>query len=137
MTFTFDVKGNRELPLIVGQLNVILPKHYWEGKDANGEPRDITKSTLEPPVGSGPYRVKEFDAGRSITYERVKDYWAKDLPVVKGQWNFDEITLRLFPRPHAGASRRSRPAQIDSGSRTVAKDWATALRLSTPSRRGW
>ena len=58
--------------MIVGQLNV-LPKHYWEGKDANGEQRDLTNTTLEPPVGSGPYRIKEVDAGRAITYERVKD----------------------------------------------------------------
>ena len=61
------------------------------GQGANGEPRDLGKSTLEIPLGSGPYRIKEVDAGRTITYERVKDWWAKDLPVTKGQWNFDEI----------------------------------------------
>ena len=81
VTFTFDVKGNRELPQIVGQLSV-LSKKFWEGTGPDGQPRDIMKSTLEIPVGSGAYRVKSFDAGRSITYERVKDYWAKDLPVM-------------------------------------------------------
>ena len=95
VTFTFDSKGNRELPQIVGQLPV-LPKHFWEAKGANGEPRDLTKSTLEMPLGSGPYRIKSVDPGRAINYERVKDYWAKDLPVSKGQWNFDEIKLTYF-----------------------------------------
>ena len=93
--FEFDVKGNRELPMIVGELPV-LPKHFWEGTGANGEPRDLSKSTLEIPLGSGPYRIKHVDAGRTITYERVKDWWAKDLPVSKGQWNFDEIKFVYF-----------------------------------------
>ena len=95
VTFTFDVKGNRELPQIVGQLSV-LSKKFWEGTGADGQPRDIMKSSLEIPVGSGAYRVKSFDAGRSITYERVKDYWAKDEPVAKGQYNFDEFKLTYF-----------------------------------------
>ncbi len=60
--FTFDVTGNRELPLIVGQLPV-LPKHHWEATGSNGEPRDLSKMTLELPLGSGPYRVKDVDAG--------------------------------------------------------------------------
>ncbi len=87
--FTFDKAGNRELPHIVGELTV-LPKHYWEDKGANGEPRDLAKSSLEIPVGSGPFKVKSVDAGRAIVLERVKDYWAKDLPIMRGQYNFDE-----------------------------------------------
>jgi microcin C transport system substrate-binding protein len=74
VTFYFDTKGNRELPMIMGQLT-ILPKHYWTGKDAKGEQRDPMKTTLEPPLGSGPYRIKDVSPGRSITYERVADYW--------------------------------------------------------------
>jgi len=73
VTFTFDVKGNRELPMIMGQLT-ILPKHYWTGKNANGKQRDPLKTTLEPPLGSGPYRIKQVSPARSITYERVQDY---------------------------------------------------------------
>ena len=95
VTFRFDVKGNRELPMIITELPV-LPKHYWQGTGANGEPRDLGKSTLEVPLGSGPYRIKEVDAGRSITYERVKDWWAKDLPASKGQWNFDELKFVYY-----------------------------------------
>src|SRR5690606_37070163 len=93
--FTFDVAGNRELPMIVGQLYV-LPKHYWEAKGSDGAPRDLSKSTLEVPLGSGPYRIAHVDAGRSITYKRVKDWWAKDLPVSRGQWNFDELRYIYF-----------------------------------------
>src|SRR6187455_695769 len=80
VTFTFDGPGNRELPTIVGQL-MILPKHWWEGTDANGNKRDIRGTTLEPPLGSGPYKIKSFVPGRSLTLERVKDYWGAKLPV--------------------------------------------------------
>lgn len=73
VTFRFDVKGNRELPHIVGQLT-ILPRHFWEASGPGGEKRDINKSTMEIPLGSGPYKIKSVDPGRAITYERVVDY---------------------------------------------------------------
>ncbi|MGE0458795.1 MAG: extracellular solute-binding protein [Bauldia sp.] len=95
VTFTFDAPGNRELPSIVGQLTV-LPQHYWEGTDANGNPRDISAPTLEPPLGSGPYRIASFDPGRSLVYERVPDYWAANLNVNVGSNNFDEIRYEYF-----------------------------------------
>ena len=95
VTFTFDVKGNRELPMIMGQLT-ILPKHYWTGKDKDGNQRDPLKTTLEPPLGSGPYRIKQVTPARTISYERVADYWGKDLPVNRGQWNFDEIRFDYY-----------------------------------------
>ena len=98
VTFRFTVKGNRELPQIVGEM-FVMPKHYWLGKDANGKPRNIAKSTLEPPVGSGPYRIKSVDAGHSIVYERVKDYWAKDLPVNAGMNNLDTIRYLTYGDP--------------------------------------
>ncbi len=93
--FNFDSTGNRELPKIMGQLD-ILPKHWWEGTNDEGEKRDISKSTLEPPLGSGPYRIKDFSAGRNVTYERVEDYWGKDLPIRVGTNNFDEIEYISF-----------------------------------------
>ena len=95
VTFRFSVKGNRELPQIVSEFPV-MPKHWWTGKDANGVARDITKSTKESPVGSGPYKIKSADTGRKIVYERVTDYWAKDLPVVAGMWNFDTISYVTY-----------------------------------------
>lgn len=93
--FTFDQPGNRELPVIVAQL-MVLPKHWWEGADKDGKKRDITATTLEPPLGSGPYRVKEFSPGRSLVLERVKDYWGAKLPVNVGQDNFDELRYEFF-----------------------------------------
>ncbi|MEE2760805.1 MAG: ABC transporter substrate-binding protein, partial [Pseudomonadota bacterium] len=77
--FTFKGTTNQELPLILGQLP-ILPKHYWAE-------RQFDKTILDPPIGSGPYRIKSFKPGRSITYERVRDYWGANLPVSKGQYN--------------------------------------------------
>lgn len=96
--FTFDQAGNRELPHITGQI-VVIPKHYWEATDAQGKPRDITKTTLEPPLGGGPYKIKEIIPGRNIIYERVPDYWGKDLPVNVGANNFGEIEYIYFKDP--------------------------------------
>ena len=121
--FTFDVIGNRELPHIVGQLYV-LPKHFWEATGSNGEPRDLSKATLEVPLGSGPYRIKEVDAGRSVTLERVKDWWAKDLPVAKGQWNFDEIRLIYF-RDLVPGFEAFKAGELDYWRENSAKNWAT------------
>ena len=123
VTFTFDVKGNRELPQIVGQLSV-LSKKFWEGTGADGQPRDIMKSSLEIPVGSGAYRVKSFDAGRSITYERVKDYWAKDEPVAKGQYNFDEFKLTYF-LDRTPAFEEFKSGKLDYWVESTASQWAT------------
>ncbi|MEO9528961.1 extracellular solute-binding protein [Roseibium sp.] len=93
--FDFDVSGNRELPKIMGQLT-ILPKHWWEGTSAKGEPRDISRTTLESPLGSGPYRIRDFSPNRQVIYERVEDYWGKDLPIRVGTHNFDEIRYISF-----------------------------------------
>ncbi|HEY3641135.1 MAG TPA: extracellular solute-binding protein [Xanthobacteraceae bacterium] len=124
VTFTFDSPGNRELPQIVGQLRV-FPKHWWEGTDASGKKRDIGATTLEPPLGSGPYRIKEFVAGRSIVYERLKDYWGKDLNVAVGNNNFDEIRYEYF-RDSTVALEAFKGDQADWRIENVAKNWATA-----------
>ncbi len=88
VTFYFDQSGNRELPQIVGQLPV-LPEHYWQD-------RAFDKTTLEPPLGSGPYRIVKVDAPDTVIYERVADYWAKDLPVVRGFYNIDRIRYTSY-----------------------------------------
>lgn len=121
--FIFDVKDNRELPQIISELP-ILPKHWWESKSASGEPRDITKSSLEVPIGSGPYRVKSFEPGRTITYERVADWWAKDLPVSKGQWNFDTIEIVYF-RDRIAPFEAFKRGDLDYWTESSAKQWAT------------
>ena len=130
--FVFDVAGNRELPQIISELPII-PKHWWTGKTAAGEPRDITKSTLEVPVGSGPYRIKSFDAGRSITYERVADWWAKDLPVSKGQWNFDTIELTYY-RDRIAPFEAFKRGDIDLWVENSAKNWATEYEFDAVKR---
>ena len=123
VTFTFDTKGNRELPMIVGQLQVVS-KIFWEGKDANGEPRDLGKTTLEPPLGNGPYKIKSQDMGRKIVYERVADYWAKDLPVRRGQYNFDTLELTYY-RDRTPAFEDFKSGSLDLWTENTASDWAT------------
>jgi len=122
--FTFDAPGNRELPTIVGELPV-LPKHYWQGTDGEGRKRDISATTLEKPLGSGPYRIKEFVAGRSIALERVKDYWGANLPARVGQNNFDEMRFEFF-RDNTVALEAFKADQADWISENSAKQWATA-----------
>jgi microcin C transport system substrate-binding protein len=122
--FTFDAPGNRELPHIVGELPV-LPKHYWEGTDSQGRKRDISQTTLEPPLGSGPYRVKDFVAGRSVRLERVKDYWGANLPVQIGLNNFDEMRFEFF-RDNTVALEAFKADQVDWIAENSAKQWATA-----------
>jgi len=124
ITFTFDGPGNRELPQIVGQLPV-LAKHWWEGTDASGKKRDVTQTTLEPTLGSGPYRIKEFAPGRSITYEKVADYWGKDLNVNIGTNNFAQMRFEYFRDPTV-ALEAFKGDQIDWRTENSAKDWATA-----------
>jgi microcin C transport system substrate-binding protein len=124
VTFRFDGPGNRELPQIVGQL-MVVPKHWWEGTDSSGKKRDVTATTLEPPLGSGPYRIKEFVAGRSIVFERVKDAWARDLNVNVGQNNFDEMRYDYF-RDATVALEAFKADQYDFRRENTAKNWATA-----------
>jgi microcin C transport system substrate-binding protein len=124
ITFTFDGPGNRELPQIVGQLPV-LPKHWWEGTDKSGRKRDVTQTTLEPPLGSGPYRLKEFAAGRTLVYEKVDDYWGKDLNVIIGTRNFQTIRFEYF-RDSTVALEAFKADQVDWRTENSAKNWATS-----------
>jgi len=124
VTFTFDGPGNRELPQIVGQLPV-LPKHWWEGADKSGRKRDITQTTLEPPLGSGPYRLKDFAPGRTLVYERVEDYWGKDLNVIIGTRNFQTIRYEFF-RDSTVALEAFKGDQIDWRVENSAKEWANS-----------
>jgi microcin C transport system substrate-binding protein len=124
VTFTFDGPGNRELPQIVGQL-VVLSKAWWEGTDANGKKRDIGATTLEPPLGSGPYRIKEFAAGRNIVWERVKNYWGSAVDVNVGTGNFDELHYEYF-RDTTVALEAFKANTVDWRTENSAKNWATA-----------
>ena len=113
--FYYARSGNRELPLITGQL-VVLPKHYWEG-------RDFTKTLTEPPLGSGPYKISQVKPNRSITYKRVPDYWGKDLPSAKGYYNFDEIKYEIY-RDATVEFEAFKSGDYDFRTETSAKNWA-------------
>jgi microcin C transport system substrate-binding protein len=124
VTFTFDAPGNRELPQIIGQL-IVLPKAWWTGSDKDGKQRDVTLTTLDPPMGSGPYRVKDFTPARNISYERVKDYWGKDLNVNVGSNNFDQLQYIYF-RDTTVALEAFKADTFDWRLENSAKNWATA-----------
>ncbi len=115
--FDFKESTNRELPLIMGQLTV-LPKHYWADKEFN-------KTTLEPPLGSGPYRIAKVDPGRSITLERVEDYWGASVPTQKGLFNFDEIQFDYY-RDTTVALEAFKAGRFDYRAENASKLWATA-----------
>ncbi len=124
--FDFGEAKNLELPLIIGQMP-ILPAHYWEGREFEG-------NGLAIPVGSGPYRIESFDAGRSITFERVPDYWAKDIAVRKGRFNFDKITYEYYSDDTV-ALEAFKAGNFDFRQEFSAKNWATAY-TGTPFENG-
>ena len=125
--FDFKPGENRELPLILGQLTV-LPKHYWKTRDFN-------KTTLEPPLGSGPYKIKSFESGRSIIIERVKDYWGANLPVHRGNYNFDRIRFDYY-RDQTIALEAFKAGEYDYRAENSSKAWATAYKFKAV-RNGW
>ena len=114
--FYFKSAENRELPQILGQMPV-LSKAYWSG-------RDFEKTTLDPPIGSGPYKIEAIDPGRSITYRRVADYWAADLPVQKGRNNIDTVRYDYY-RDATIALEAFKAGQYDVRQENSSKDWAT------------
>jgi microcin C transport system substrate-binding protein len=124
VTFTFDGPDNRELPLALGHLN-ILPEHWWNGLDKNGKNRNVGETTLEVPLGSGAYRVEKFSPGSDIFYERVKDYWGRDLNVNRGRNNFDTIHFEYF-RDVTVAIEALKADNVDWRIENSAKAWATA-----------
>ncbi|UCH74629.1 MAG: ABC transporter substrate-binding protein, partial [Rhodospirillales bacterium] len=118
--FTFQRTENRELPLIIGQL-AVLPKHYWAE-------RDFESTTLEPPLGSGPYRIESFEPGRSITYARVPDYWGARLPVNVGTNNFDTVRYDYY-RDSTVAIEAFKSGAIDYRDENSSRHWATSYNI--------
>ncbi|MGD8809707.1 MAG: extracellular solute-binding protein [Gammaproteobacteria bacterium] len=123
--FNFKPGENRELPLILGQLPV-LPKHYWEGLD-------FAATTLEPPLGSGAYKIKEFETNRSVVYERFEDYWAKDHPTQRGFDNFDLVREEYY-RDRTVAREAFKAGAVDYWLENSAKEWATAFDIPAQKR---
>lgn len=122
--FNFKNGENRELPLILGQLTV-LPKHYWKERDFN-------KTTLEPPLGSGPYRVKKFEPGRSLNLERETTYWGKQIPSHKGKFNFNEIRIDYY-RDSDISLEAFKSGEYDYRLENSSKNWATGYDIPAVS----
>ncbi len=121
--FNFTTNTNKELVLIVGQLPV-LPKHYWENKN-------FEETSLEIPIGSGPYKIKSFDSGRSITYELDQNYWgfSASIPIKIGKDNFG--TIRYDYYKDRGIEREAfKSGEIDFFSENSSKEWATAYDIN-------
>jgi microcin C transport system substrate-binding protein len=119
LVFSPDKQGDydKELPLVMGNL-ALLPKHALEGKD-------FASLTLQEIPGSGPYKLKSYSLGRKIVFERVPDYWAKDLPLMKGAYNFDEISIDYFKSEHA-LRESLKAGEIDFYMEPDQKSWHTA-----------
>ena len=118
--FNFKGNTNLELPLIVGQLPV-LPKHYWENKN-------FEETSMNIPIGSGPYKIKDFDPGRSITYELNNDYWAKNIPIKKGTENFGIIQYQYY-KDRSIEREAFKSHDIDFFSENSSKEWATSYEV--------
>ena len=114
--FAFSVTGNRELPHIVGELD-ILPRHWWEG-------RDFAESTMDRPLGSGPYRIGDFEINRFVEYERVEDHWGAELPVRIGTNNIDRVRFEFFLDAVA-AFESFKVGDVDFRAENNSKVWAT------------
>ena len=115
--FSFKNTQNKELALIIGELPV-LPKHYWHDKE-------FDTNSLEPPLGSGPYQIKSINAGRSISFQRLDSYWAKDLPVNAGFYNFDQINVDYY-RDNNVAIEALKANEYDFRWENSSKFWSTA-----------
>ena len=111
-----NAEPNPIMPFIYGRI-AILPKHYWRN-------RDISKTTTEPPLGSGPYRIERVGFGRYLTYRRVADYWGRDLPVNKGRYNFDALKFDYF-RDENVMLEAHKGDVVDVREESISKNWAT------------
>ena len=124
VTFSFDEKGNRQLPWILGQF-LIVPKLWWEANGSDGKPRDISRTTLEPVMGSGPYKIAAFSPGSTIRYELRDDYWGKNLPVNVGENNFGTIAYTYYGDSQV-KFEAFRAGNTDFRQEQSASKWATA-----------
>ncbi|MEB0042183.1 MULTISPECIES: extracellular solute-binding protein [unclassified Pseudomonas] len=123
--FVFKRGGNPLLILRLGELPV-LPQHYWKN-------RDFKATTFEPPVGSGPYRITHVQPGRRLVFERVKDWWGKDLPVNRGKYNFNRVEVEFY-RDSDVAFEAFKANEFDIYIEHQAKNWATGYNFPAVAR---
>lgn len=123
--FVFKRAGNPLLILRLGELPV-LPQHYWKG-------RDFKSTTFEPPLGSGPYRIVEVVPGRRLVFERVKNWWGKDLPVNRGKYNFDRVEVEFY-RDNNVAFEAFKAGEFDFYIENQAKNWSNGYNFPAVAR---
>ena len=127
VTFHLVDPDNRKLPLIVGGMPIVS-EAYFRG-------RSFGKTTLEPPLGSGPYRVGKVDAGRFIGFERIADYWGAALPVMTGRYNFDTIFIDYY-RDRTVLVEALKAGEYDFHEEFTSKVWATQYDIPAVEE-GW
>nr|WP_297456784.1 extracellular solute-binding protein [uncultured Halomonas sp.] len=115
--FEFAAHNSRELPLILGQLPV-LPAHFWKE-------REFATPTLDPLLGSGPYRIAHIEPGQRIVYQRVEDYWGRELPVNRGRHNIDRLIFDYY-RDQTVALEAFKAGNVDLRIESSSSNWATA-----------
>ncbi len=118
--FFFSKNHNRNLPITIASM-VVLPKHYYEKVD-------FAKTTLTPPLGSGPYKIKEIKAGKSIVYVRNENYWAKNLPINRGRYNFNQISFDYY-RDNNVLIEAFKAERYDFRVENIARNWANAYNI--------
>lgn len=123
--FVFKRAGNPLLILRLGEMPV-LPQHYWKG-------RDFKATTFEPPLGSGPYRISEVQPGRRLVFERVKNWWGKDLAANRGKYNFDRIEYEFY-RDSDVAFEAFKAGEFDIYIEHQAKNWANGYNFPAVRR---
>lgn len=127
--FKFATKDNRELPLILGQLSV-LPRHYY----MQGGQNSYGKSPLQIPLGSGAYTLVRYEVGKLVEYKRDENYWARDLPSRRGQFNFDIVRYEYY-RDDTAALQAFLGHRYDFRLESAAKVWANGYRQSKQSNK--
>lgn len=120
--YTFKGENTRDLPLIIAELPIFSKAYYAT--------HDFTKTTLDPPLGSGPYKIRDFKQGQYVSYIRRADYWAIDLPVNKGRWNFDEVRMDYF-KDRTAVVEALKAGILDLHEEFTSRDWATAYNIKS------
>lgn len=115
--YSFKGENTRDLPLVIAELPILSKAYYAKV--------DFTKSTLVPPLGSGPYKIGDYKQGQYVSYRRRPDYWGADLPVNKGRYNFDEIRMEYF-KDRTALVEALKAGIVDLHEEMTSRDWATA-----------
>ena len=114
--YSFTGTETRDLPLVAAGLPILSKAYYAT--------REFDQTTLDPPLGSGPYQLANFKHGEFVSYKRRDDYWAKDLPVNRGRFNFDELRFEYF-RDRTAGFESFKAGAFDLREEFTARDWAT------------